>query len=60
MGDRGFCTGALIAPQLLLTVAHCLFDKETGARLNPSDIKFLAGWRNGRAEVNRCVKQAVA
>lgn len=59
-GDRGFCTGAMIAPDLVLTAGHCLFDKETGARFQPEQIQFLAGWRNGRAIAYRGVKRAIA
>lgn len=59
LGGSGFCTGAMIAPNLVLTAGHCLFDKKTKKRIDPATMEFLAGWRNGRASAYRNIRRAV-
>lgn len=44
---QGYCTATLIAPDIVLTAAHCVMNRRTGAQVQPADLHFLPGFRAG-------------
>ncbi len=56
--DDGYCTGSLVASNLVLTAAHCVFD-HSGKMREASDLQFRAGLSDGTAIATRSVGRFV-
>ncbi|MCG7629073.1 trypsin-like peptidase domain-containing protein [Epibacterium sp. MM17-32] len=59
IAGKYMCTGTLIASNLVLTAAHCVYDAQTGRRVNPRGIRFEAGLDGRRFKAARMVSKAV-
>lgn len=47
IGGLAHCTGSLIADNIVLTAAHCLYSKRLQAMVPTSSVHFLAGYAKG-------------
>lgn len=59
IAGMNMCTGALIAPDIVVTAAHCLFDPKTGREINARKIEFDAGLHGKNSKASRRVESSV-
>lgn len=47
-GQGGHCSGVLVGPRLVVTAAHCLWNKKTRQPMPPPALTFVAGYDRGQ------------
>ena len=52
----GSCTAAVIAQNVVLTAAHCIFNQRTNRFLSPSSLHVLLGYERGQYAVHALVR----
>jgi len=45
--NGGYCSGALVGPDLMATAAHCLTDARSGRTVTADELHVLVGYRRG-------------
>ena len=55
----GYCTATLIAPSLVLSAAHCVYDS-AGRLRDVDEIVFRAGYRHGKSVATRNIRKVAA
>lgn len=56
----GMCSAALIAPDTVLTAAHCVYPRGGAKIAEPGRVTFHAGWRDGLTAAKRKAARIVA
>ena len=59
IGGLNFCTGTLVRPDLVVTAAHCLSDRETKAVFRPEDVSVHFAVYGKRSRLTRIAKKLV-